>query len=169
MNELGSDLCLFTETWFKDNEQINSILEDFTNQHSCAFLRKDRPGLRRGGGVAICFNTKKISFQKAKIPPSKHEVFAAVGKRVGQRRKIVAVVIYVPPFYNADQNRSLLSYVNDALTALKAKYDDPYFIVGGDFNRRSYKDATKDHPDIKPADWSHQGWSNPRPNWFKHE
>ena len=26
-----------------------------------------------------------------------------------------------------------------------------YFLVGGDFNRRSFKEATKDHPDIKPA------------------
>lgn len=88
-------------------------------------------GDRRGGGVAVCYKSGMISFSKAKIPPSKHEVYAAVGRRTGQRRKVVVLVAYIPPYYNADQNKSFYNYVNDAPLALKAKYDDPYFFVGG--------------------------------------
>ena len=114
LDELGADVCLITETWFKENDnQINQILEDFKHQYNYHFLRRDRPGSRRGGGVAICFNAGRISFVKAKIPPSKHEVFAAVGRRVGQRRKIVVIEVYVPPHYNAEQNRSISAYTND--------------------------------------------------------
>ena len=99
--------------------------------------------------MAICFKADRVSFTKAKIPPSKHEVFAAVGRRTGQRRKIVAIVVYVPPHYNADQNRSLLSYTNDVLLAVKSKYDVPYIVYGGDFNRRDFDLSTCEHPEIK--------------------
>ena len=86
------------------------------------------------------------------FPPSRHEVYAAVGRRTGQRRKIVVVVVYIPPFYNAEQNRSLFNYVNDVALAIKSKYDDPYIFVGGDFNPRSFRLAMRDLPEIKAAD-----------------
>ena len=147
LNELSTDVCLLTETWF--TKKINNEIEDFTAKTHLDFLRKDRTTGRRGGGIAICFDRRKISLSKAKIPPSKHEVFAAIGRRKGQRRKILFIVIYVPPWYNADQNRSFYNYVNDALLALTSKYDDPYIMVGGDFNRRDFKEATRDHPSVK--------------------
>ena len=150
LNELTADLCLLTETWFKENRQINASLEDFINKTCYGLLRKDRGGPRRGGGVAICFNKDKLQMTKAKIPPSKHEVYTAVGRRVGQRRKVVALVVYIPPWYNFQQNQSLFDYVNDAILALKSKYENPYLIVGGDFNRRSFAAATAEAPEIKP-------------------
>lgn len=91
------DVCLITETWFKLIDQIISELDDFTNQCGYHFLRRDRQSNRRGGSVAICYNEKLIQFCKAKLPPSKHKIFAAVGRRTGQRRKIVVIVVYVPP------------------------------------------------------------------------
>ena len=115
-------------------------------------LRKDRQSNKRGGGIAICFNTERVSFTKAKIPPSKHELYAAVGRRTGQRRKIVVFAIYIPPWYNAEQNKSLFKHTNDAILALKSKYEDPYIVVGGDFNRRDFKAATSEFPDIKAVD-----------------
>ena len=152
MNELGSDVCVITETWFKpDDAQIKVTLDDFKYKYGYEFLRKDRAGPKRGGGLAICFNTNRINFVKAKIPPSKHEVYAAVGRRVGQRKKIVVLAVYVPPWYNSDQNKSLYKYTNDSLMVLKSKYEDPYIVVCGDFNRRDFKLATREYPDIKPV------------------
>lgn len=149
LTEMGADLCLLTETWFKECSQINMILEDFTNRTDFGFIRRDRTGLKRGGGVAICYDKNKISFVRSKLPPSKHEVLAAVGRRTGQRRKIVCIVVYVPPWYNADQNRSLYSYINDVILAIKNKYESPYILIGGDFNKRSVSEATRDFPEIK--------------------
>ena len=88
LNEMTADICLVTETWLRDEGPINSAIEDFTNQTCYDFLRKDRTLDRRGGGTAICFNRERVQMTKAKIPPSKHEVYAAIGRRVGQRRKI---------------------------------------------------------------------------------
>ena len=152
LKELGADVCLLTETWLKNTDKINQDLEDFKHKCGYAFLRKDRPGEKRGGGVAVCYRSDTVNFVKAKIPPSKHEVYAAVGRRVGQRRKVVVLVVYLPPYYNAEQNRSLLRYINDAVQALKSKYDDPYIFVGGDFNRRIFRQAVIDHPELKEVD-----------------
>ena len=149
MNELSADLCLITETWFKETDLINNSLEDFKNRSAYCFLRRDRQGERRGGGVAVCFRPDRIQFSKAKIPPTKHEIYAAIGRRTGQRRKILVVVIYIPPFYNAEQNRSLYRKLNKTLFVLKDRYENPYVILGGDFNRRDARAATLEHPELK--------------------
>lgn len=42
LNELGADVCLITETWFKHKDQIKAELEDFKNKNRYDFIRKDR-------------------------------------------------------------------------------------------------------------------------------
>lgn len=59
------------------------------------------------------------------------------------------MVVYIPPYYNADQNRLLYKHTNNTILALKSKYDDPYFIFGGDFNRRDFKLTVDEFPQIK--------------------
>lgn len=147
MNKLATDVCILTETWFHNGVLINRMVEDFNSKSSYSFLQKDRQ-TRRGGGIAICYNKNLIQMTKAKIPPSKHEVYAAVGRQRDQRRKIV-MAIYVPPWYNAQQNQSLFNYTNDALMALKSKYENPIILMGGDFNRRDAREATRDFPEVK--------------------
>ena len=150
MDEMAVDVCLITETWFKneEKEKINDLLEDFKNNYGYSFLRRDRTINKRGGGVAICFNQGRIQLAKAKIPPSKHEVFAAIGRRTGQRRKVAIVVLYVPPWYNAQQNRSLYNYVNDVILTIKNNYENPMILLGGDLNRRDHTQMTRDYPEI---------------------
>ena len=67
------------------------------------------------------------------------------------RKKIAFVVTYIPPWYNAQQNRSMYSYINDVvILTLKTKYENPMILIGGDFNRREIKEATRDYPEIGP-------------------
>ena len=149
LNEMTADVCLITETWLRNEQGINDVIEDFKNKSGYDFLRKDRISDRRGGGTAICFNSDRIHLSKAKIPPSKHEVMAAIGRRAGQRRKIAFVCVYVPPWYNAQQNASLYGYVNDVILALKNKYENPMLVLGGDFNRRDHRQMVRDFPEMK--------------------
>ena len=86
---------------------------------------------------------------RAKIPHSKHEVVAAIGRRCGQKRKILVVGVYIPPWYNADQNKSLYKYMNESLTLLLNRYDNPYVFVAGDFNRRDAKKVVGEFSNIK--------------------
>ena len=129
--ECNADICLITETWLQDIERIKNVLEDYQQKHDWKFLRKDRVTGGSGGGIAIGFNTKKIEMSKAKIPPNKHEIYAAIGRRRGQRRKIAVLVVYIPPSYNAERTRSLYRATNDALMAIQNKYAN--ILLGGRF------------------------------------
>ena len=111
-------------------------------------LRKDRTD-RRGGGVAICYKSDSIEMNKVKIKRSKFEILAAIGRRTGQRRKILVVAAYLPPSYNAEDLSDCLNEINDTLLLLMRRYDNPYVIVAGDFNKRDARRATADSPEIK--------------------
>ena len=150
LRESVADISLLTETWFNDDAKIKNELEDFTNKTGYGFIRKDRTTGRRGGGIAICFDSTRIQMSRSKIPPSKHEVLAAIGRRTGQRRKIAVVVAYVPPWYNSQENKSFYSYINDVILALKTKYENPIILIGADFNRRDMREATRDYPEMAP-------------------
>lgn len=39
--------------------------------------------------------------------------------------------------------------MNDIIMAIKNKYNDPYLIIGGDFNRRNLKEATREYPEVR--------------------
>ena len=39
--------------------------------------------------------------------------------------------------------------MNDALMTIKNKYSNPYIFVGGDFNRRNFREATREYPEIR--------------------
>ena len=149
--ELDCDAAVVTETWL--NEAGNAAarkLKDFEDKSDLCFIRRDRNSGQRGGGVAVVFDRRKIAMERAKLPHSKHEVVAAIGRRQGQRRKVLIVGLYIPPSYNAAQNRSLYNYVNDCLLLLHRRYEDPYTIVAGDLNRREVGEITRDFHCIRP-------------------
>ena len=83
-DELKADIVALTETWLQHSANIDQILCDFTDKTDYAFIRRDRTGGKRGGGVAIAFNRKMIDMTRVKLPPSKHELVAAIGRRHGQ-------------------------------------------------------------------------------------
>ena len=148
MRELCTDICVITETWIREDDKIKENIEDYQNITGFFMIRKDRLD-RRGGGVAICYNAETIEMSKVKIPCSEFEIVAAIGRRTGQRRKVLVVAVYLPPSYDADQTHRCLSKVNDTVLALKRRYDNPYVIVAGDFNRRDAKKATADFSEMK--------------------
>ena len=149
MEQLSADVTVVTETWFKDDLATSDVLSDFEEKNGVGVIKRDRGGGTRGGGVAIFFDKSKIAVSRARLPHSKHEVVAAIGRRTGQRRKCLLIGVYLPPWYNAAQNASFYNYVNDCLTILLNRYDDPYVILAGDFNRRDLNRATGNFPQIK--------------------
>ena len=151
LDELAADICIITETWLKNDHLDNQTLIDFQARSRYQLIRRDRTR-GRGGGVGIVFNTDEIQLSRAKIPPNKHEILAAIGRRAGQRRKIVIIAVYIPPGYTADRTRSLCTSVNDTIQAMKKKYTNPYILIGGDFNRRDARATTSDHRDLRIID-----------------
>ena len=147
MDEIEADLACVTETWLtqKDDEEMQDI-EDRTGY---GFFRRDRKGNQRGGGVCIAYRKSHITMSKCKVPNSKFEITAAVERRTGQRRKIVAIVVYVPPKMEAEENKKCLQHVSDVLLIMKKRYIDPYVYLGGDFNKSNLSKIVKDYKDIR--------------------
>ena len=149
LEELGTDIAIVTETWCQDDNPTRQVLADFENKNDLSIIRRDRRTGTKGGGVAICSDNTKISMSRARIPHSKHEVAAAIGRRTGQRRKVLVIAAYLPPWYNAAQNTSFYNYINDCITLLLSRYEEPYVILAGDFNRRDISRATGNFPSLK--------------------
>ena len=68
MKKLKTDICAIIETWITENAKIKEQIEDFESITGYKLIRKDRAG-RRGGGVAVCFNTESLSTTPVKTRP----------------------------------------------------------------------------------------------------
>ena len=78
MDELEGDIACITESWFTAADNQN--LEDFQNRTNIGLIRRERED-RRGGGVCIAYDMKHIQMTRCKVPNSKHEIVAAIGRR----------------------------------------------------------------------------------------
>ena len=133
MHEINAHIALVTETWFKDMKYVEEQLENMKNALEFACIRKDREGVRTGGGVAIIYKTGDLGMQQIRSS-TRSEIVAAVGRRIGQRCKIVVINAYIPPSLDAAESDQVLSEVSDLVGSLKGKYNAPYFLIEGDFN-----------------------------------
>ena len=149
LEEFESDVAVVTETWFREDQRTNTAVTDFESTSHFKIIRRDRQSSIRGGGVAICFDSNKIDMHQAKLPRSKHEIVAALGRRKGQRKKVLVLALYVPPWYTAEDNNDLYETINAFLGLLLTRYTEPYVLIAGDLNRRDMKRATYSYPSIK--------------------
>ena len=150
MEEMNAQISLVTETWLKANDQVNEQFNTLRDALGYECIRRDRT-TGNGGGVAILYKTGDWAFHQLKTG-GEFEIVAALGRRTGQRRKLLAITAYIPPDSNADTNERFLQKLVDLIGIYKRRYCDPYFIVGGDFNKRSVEKELKVYNDLKLVD-----------------
>ena len=146
MIEIDCQIAMITETWFRGRQDLEQTLEDMQQGLGYGCIRRDREGT--GGGVAIVYRTGDVEMRKIKID-SEFEIVAALGRRTGQRRKIVVMVVYVPPSLDAKDSDRAMEEISNLVGTLKRKYNSPYFVIGGDFNKRPIEKELKLYPDLK--------------------
>ena len=134
MYETDSHIAMVTETWFGRDPNVDTQLRDMRDALGYACIRKDRQS-GVGGGVAIVYRTGDLELQQLKTG-TEFEIVAAVGRRIGQRRKVVVIVAYVPPSLDADTSQKVLDKLIELIGTYKRRYNSPYVLVGGDFNKR---------------------------------
>ena len=142
-------LGIITETWFKSSELASIAEEILENEFGIKSLRRDRPGKKRGGGVAICYDSRKVTLKENRIKTGGHEILSAAGKLTGDSRVLVVFALYIPPQTKVETTRNILGYVNEAIIQAKIKFKDPHIIIGGDLNQKPFQLAYEDHTDIK--------------------
>ena len=152
MEELNTQVAVVTETWFDNSNRLQQKLTDLRDSRGFGTLHKPRcetGALSRGGGVAIVYDSRQIELQKICTKASKFETVAAIGRRSGQRRKILIIGAYIPPSYDAALNNEVLEHISDMIRSFKIKYNAPYFVVAGDFNHRRIEEELREFRDIK--------------------
>ena len=147
MNEINAHIALVTETWFTHSNELDNVLTDMNEALGFICIREDRTS-GMGGGVAIVYNKSEVDFTKIKLQTN-YEIVAAIGRRTGQKRKIAAIAAYIPPDFDAENSDLMLEDITNVIGHIKRKYNAPYIVLGGDFNKRDIAQAVKIYPDIK--------------------
>ena len=80
--------------------------------------------------------------------PDNYEVLPSVGSILGSSRHLVVVAAYIPPNYTVPRGRACIEYIEELLVEIKRKINDPFIILGGDFNQLPAEDSLAEFPDM---------------------
>ena len=143
------DLCLFalTETWLSNSKEVKQGLQDLVHSSNIDMICKNRK--TRGGGVALAFNNSLAKFTQVALPNNNSELLCCKGKINDLARQLVVFVAYLPPKMSAASLEAFCSTLNDGIELVKSRYDDPFVLITGDFNKKSITPALSDFPDIQ--------------------
>lgn len=131
----------------KKTQKTGQQLLDMQHALGYTCLRKDRRD-GNGGGVAIVYKTGDLELKE--IPTgSDYEIIAALGRRTGQRRKMIVISAYLPPLLTSEESDKVMQNIMSLIGRCKRKYNSPYFLIGGDFNRRNIEHELATYPDIE--------------------
>ena len=147
IRELDLHFTILCETWFKTNKQTENELQELDNAEEIGSICKNRRG-GRGGGVAIAYNKNKIVLKKHTIAKNSYEMVCAVGNTLKDIRKVAVFSLYIPPNQKMTKTKEMMECLADGIEKIKLEYNDPYIVIGGDFNGRNIT-ATDDFPDLK--------------------
>ena len=143
------DLCMFaiTETWLGNSAEVKQGIKDLADSSGIEMLCKNRKS--RGGGVALAYNTNLAKLKSIQLPGNNFELLCCGGKIVGLQRAFVVFVCYLPPKMSAGVLDAFCNTLSDGIELVKDKYDDPFIIITGDFNKKSIGPALCDFPDVQ--------------------
>lgn len=117
--------ALLTETWIKSGGNFDRIYDEITNSHGLGMIAYNRPGRRRGGGVAIVFNKSKISLEEHKFHRNGIEMVAVKGRIIGQKRTVVLMSVYLPPNLLTSRVKHANELINNEIDHIKTLFDSP--------------------------------------------
>ena len=156
-----SHFILTNETWFKPRDpQLKTYLSDLEDKYEIECIRKDRKLRPTGlghGGVLIFFdkatcNMKKFPLNALKRPEKRDfEILACRGRLKGVKREVVLFSVYLPPGIQGKKLTEILETLTDAISESIAKADNPWLVIGGDFNRYDTSYVTQMIPELIKA------------------
>ena len=145
--EYNLSACLISETWMRQDRDTDGILEEVENGAHISMIRRDRG--RRGGGVAIAFDVRKMKLTKYRVNTRGFELVCATGKINNESRKLAVIAVYLPPKQTKNKTKEFCEVISDIIGKLKIELKDPYIILAGDINKKNIKPAFEEYTDIK--------------------
>ena len=152
---MDTSVAILTETWLSDGCGLEEDLAELEEGTGYGMLVKNCPKNHRGystGGVAIVYKTNRIKSCELSLPGNRFEVVCGAGTLVHHKQKVVAIAVYIPPQYTAEESRNCLDFLEESIIHIKGKFKDPYIIISGDFNRRDVDGSLANFPDLHLID-----------------
>ena len=156
IEETDSSIAVVIETWMQDGDNIAREVEDLSLGAGVGLLYRNRePTASNGvsyGGVAVLWRECFGSFRKLDLKnPDRFEVLVTAGSVVGHSRKTIVVACYLPPNMPLDRAEKCMCYISDVIVEVKARFNNPYLFIAGDFNQWRIEDHLADFLDIGEA------------------
>ena len=151
-DELGIDLSIVTETWFYKAPALEKVVCDAENGRALTLINnyRNRQGRTNGGGgVSIVFNKNRLTGKEYNIKRSGHEIVAAKLRVKGDSRPLFVLGIYLSTRLTAAEANKGIQTLIIAINKIKTEHENPYVIVGGDFNNFDHKPILDDFADIE--------------------
>ena len=140
-------LACVSETWLKNRKSTKEAIADVESSQKISAIVRNRQG-KRGGGVAIFYDTNKMTLTEIRTA-TKFEYVCAKGRAACSRRDFFVVSFYIPPNYKAAQTEEMLKEIADHIGKARRDMDRPYVVLAGDANKRNLLPAHEDFCDIK--------------------
>ena len=147
--ERDIDLAVVTETWLYEGcDLLADGSVDLRLGEGIGALHCGRSG-RRGGGVGVFYRTSRLKVHDITPKDNPHEICASLCSLRGSARKIVCIGVYLITALDEAAAELLLEYVNDLIHLYKSRYQDPFFIVAGDWNKADTDIAFSDSLELQ--------------------
>ena len=145
--ELELSFFCITETWLKNDPATEREKKEMFESEKIKLLAKNRG--TRGGGVCVAVNTLLMDMSIIPLPNNKYEVLGCVGRVKNVDNELVVITVYLPPKMSAPVLENFCEFLGDAIEHVKNKYNNPFVVITGDFNRKDISEALADFPDIE--------------------
>ena len=151
--EMDVTLGIVTETWLADGASLDKDVQDLANGAGLDMVCLNRDPNERGvahGGVAVVSSRSSCTLKRVEMPnPGRFEILTTVSTMPGYSRKLLTVACYLPPNYTVARGREALEHLEDVVREIKSRYQDPFIVVGGDFNQWQVEDPLSEFPDLR--------------------
>ena len=130
-------LSFLTEIWEKScNKKHQNKLQEMFEMKGILYISTPRPGLKRGGGVAIAADPSRFSLSKFNVPnPHLLEVSWGLLKPkqvTGPISKIICCAFYSPPY--SKKKTKLIEHIASTLQDLLLDHPGAGVVIAGDRN-----------------------------------
>ena len=142
-------VALLSEIWGKqDNKLFQRKLEEIIEMEGFGSHCLNRK-FKRGGGVAIIFNTEEMEMIDPEIVvPHNLEIVWRVGSpKKGQIKDIIFAALYYPP--KARKKVKMINHIIETLQSLLTRYSEAQICLGGDKNELKISDILNGTPGLK--------------------